>query len=300
MPVRVLLVVLGAVSCWVGPGSGRAEAAEPGAEEQGEQEMLRRGVSLREQGKDLDALEVFRQAFERWKAPKARAQMGLAEQALGRWVDAEAHLEEALAAADPWISGNRGTLEHALGVIRDRLGSLEVLCDVPAAAAAEVIVDGQARGKLPLDRPLRVAAGTVMVQVQGKGFAPVHRHVTVLAGQLGRESFVLVPVAPEAPAAPASFVTASPGGDDRGARRGWPRPVFYGGVVATALLAAVATWSGLDTLHANDRYQQDPTRAGFEDGRSRENRTNWLFGGTAVVAISTALVGALATDWSSR
>jgi serine/threonine-protein kinase len=191
MRVRVLLVVLGAVGCWVGSGSRSVRAAEPGADEQGEAERLRLGVTLREQGKDLEALDVFRQVFERGKAPKARAQMGLAEQALGRWVDAEAHLEEALAATgDPWISGNRGTLEQALGVIRDRLGSLEVLCEVPAAAAAEVVVDGQTRGKLPLERPLRVVAGTVMVQVQGKGFAAVHRHVTVLAGQLGRESFV--------------------------------------------------------------------------------------------------------------
>ena len=55
----------------------------------------------------------------------------------------------------------------------------------------------------------------------------------------------------------------------------------------------------LGVHYANDAYKMDPTEAGFRDGRSREHRTDWLLGGTAVVGISTALIGLLATQWSA-
>jgi len=61
--------------------------------------QISRGVALRRQGRDASALEVFQSAWRSSRAPRALAQVALAEQALGRWVAAEAHLVEALAAA---------------------------------------------------------------------------------------------------------------------------------------------------------------------------------------------------------
>src|SRR5262245_7061850 len=79
--------------------AGRVGAGQP-ADKGGEVEaLIKSGVSLREQGKDEAALREFQRAHELSRAPRALAQIALAEQALGRWIDAEAHLEEALTAA---------------------------------------------------------------------------------------------------------------------------------------------------------------------------------------------------------
>src|SRR5688500_8657616 len=88
-----------------------APAAEPS-----EADLIRRGVAEREQGRDQAALELFREAFDRYRTPRAEAQLGLACQALGRWGEADAHVAAALAhESDPWISTNRKVLEQALG-----------------------------------------------------------------------------------------------------------------------------------------------------------------------------------------
>ncbi len=257
--------------------------------------MLRAGVQLREQGNDQKALEVFRQAYEKFHTPRARAQMALAEQALGRWLEAEADLEAALQRdTDAWITGNKATLEQALTVIRQRIGTLEILSNAPETA---VTIDGKVVGKLPFMRPLRVAAGTVMVKVEAPGYSPAQRVVNISAEHLARESFDLVKLEVAAPARAPEFVIGTPGPAPDSDRRGWPRAVFYGGVAATALAAGLAIWSGLDVLSANNRYKSDPTKDGYDDGVNRQRRTNWLLGATVVLGLSTGGVGLFATDW---
>src|SRR5689334_6453050 len=59
--------------------------------------IIEGGVQLREQGRDEEALRAFRRAFDASKSPRAQAQMGLAEQALGRWIAADKDVAAALA-----------------------------------------------------------------------------------------------------------------------------------------------------------------------------------------------------------
>ena len=51
--------------------------------------LITKGVGLREKGRDEEALDVFRQALAKSPSARARAQVALAEQALGMWVLAE-------------------------------------------------------------------------------------------------------------------------------------------------------------------------------------------------------------------
>jgi hypothetical protein len=181
--IVVLLLVLGAA------GVARAEDAEG---------LIKRGVELRKAGRDGEALELFKRAHDVAPAPRSLAQMGLAEQALGSWPDAEAHLAQALASRkDPWIAKNVAVLQDALAAVGQHLGSLEVL---GKPAGAEVLLDGRVVAKLPLAEPLRVTAGTVPVELRAPGYLPLVRTVTVVAGQLTRESVTLQPV-PEGGAA---------------------------------------------------------------------------------------------------
>jgi hypothetical protein len=155
-----------------------------------EDAALRRGFELREKGSDEAALAEFQRAYDVKKGARARAQMALAEQALGRWIDAEAHLAEALQrTADPWIARNRTLLDEALVEIRQHIGSLELSGGTPGA---EVRVNGRVAGRMPLDRPLRVEAGSVSLEVRAAGYLPVIRTINVPANGLAREPITLV------------------------------------------------------------------------------------------------------------
>jgi hypothetical protein len=154
--------------------------------------LIREGVVLRKEGQDEEALERFTRAFERSGSARARAQMGLAAQALGRWVDAEAHLRAAMAMAeDPWVEKNRAALTDALVAVGQHLGSLVVKGGVPGA---EVWVGGKKVATLPMDGPVRVVAGETVLEIHASVYEPLRRPVTIPVGSLAREPIDLVPI----------------------------------------------------------------------------------------------------------
>ncbi|MBW2465469.1 MAG: hypothetical protein JRH11_27730 [Deltaproteobacteria bacterium] len=66
---------------------------------------------------------------------------------------------------------------------------------------------------------------------------------------------------------------------------------------ATAGMAGVAIWSGIDTNNAKAAYDSNPTLPGYEDGLEREARTNILIG-VAAGTLGVTLLMAIFTDWS--
>jgi len=158
---------------------------------------LERGVALRKSGEDRLALAEFERAYALDASAEALAQIALAEQALGRWLDARAHIESALKlhADDTWIAKHRTTLESALKQIEARLGMLEVSCNV---AGAEIRLDGSVLGRTPLDGPLRLVAGESVIQLAAPGYFELTRLVQVDAGSLSRLDVALIPRASSA------------------------------------------------------------------------------------------------------
>jgi hypothetical protein len=77
---------------------------------------------------------------------------------------------------------------------------------------------------------------------------------------------------------------------------GVPLAVTITSLVIAAGLGGVLVWSGVDTLDGVPAYEMMPTPEGLADGRSREERTNWLIAGTSAAAALT-LVLAIFTDW---
>jgi hypothetical protein len=166
-------------------------------------EAIRRGVALRKAGDDEAAAREFQKAHDLSPSPRAAAQLGLAEQALGRWEDADAHISEALHSPDDaWVSKNRGVLEHALGYVKEHVGRVEV---VGEPEGAEVIVNGRPAGKLPLG-PVRVSAGQVDIELRAPGYPRATRALTITGGQYQRVVIRLEKAAP-APAAGAPVET---------------------------------------------------------------------------------------------
>jgi hypothetical protein len=158
--------------------------------------LMRDAVGLRRSGDDASALKLFEQAYELNKTPKALAQIGLAEQALGRWSAADKNLRQALESGDdPWIKKNRPAIEQSLDIIAAHVGQLDVS---GKPAGADVRVDGELVGQLPLARPVTVTAGGVAIEVSARGHVPIVRSATVRARTLTREIFSLQSLAPVA------------------------------------------------------------------------------------------------------
>ena len=167
-PVRIpaVMALLAALGAAAGAGAQTSLDAE-----------IARGVALRRDGRDEAALQVFQGAWRSSRAPRALSQVALAEQALGRWVDAEAHLVEALGAGrDPWVRAHLAVLQSALAEIRQHVGRLDV---VGVPAGAEVVIGGAVVGSLPLPTMLHVGVGSVTFTVRREGYIPVTRTVQV-------------------------------------------------------------------------------------------------------------------------
>jgi hypothetical protein len=167
-PLAFSLVLVGLSLGW----APRARADEPDA-------LIEQGLQLREHGQDAQALALFEQAFRASPSPRAKAQIALAEQALGRWVVAERDLAAALASdADPWIAKYKDALEGALATVRTHLGDLIINGGV---AGADVKVDGVATAVLPPAGPLRLVVGTHTLEVRAEGYYPFSQPVTIRA-----------------------------------------------------------------------------------------------------------------------
>jgi hypothetical protein len=228
---------------------------QPGVRAEDVDTLLRQGVALRKERKDREAFELFQRAVDLQKTPRALAQLGLCEQALGLWPKAESHIKEALdAAGDPWITKNRSTLEESVRAIDAHLGSLEIWGD---PADAEVLFNGRPVGALPATGAVRVEIGQVTVTVRAKGYADTIRTIDVKGGDSLRENVTLVAAAPAPimpPVAPAPTageqtpsLVAQPGAtaDEASARPVYARWWFWtsigavaaGGVVAAILLS---------------------------------------------------------------
>jgi tetratricopeptide (TPR) repeat protein len=290
--------------------------------------LIRHGLDLRRQGKDQEALEAFQKAFEDNKSARCLAQIGLAEQALGRWVDAEVHVGQALSEeTNPWIRKNRETLATALTEVQRHVGSLEII----GPESSEVRVNGLAIGTLPFPKAVRVPIGLVNVELRKDGYLPSTRPVSIAPGVLTRESISLqkmnymapqeraLSIAPSAesiarsPPLPLAVVPSHDGGrknvegeDTVGEAtshpRTWQRPVAW----SLAGAAVVGTGAGIGALLLRHQKLQetnnlrcnvasgtvspeDPGNAG--KCLSLANDSSKL-GVTAVVAFSVA--GALA------
>lgn len=172
--------------------------------------LIEQGLAMRVAGQDEAALRLFRQAWEVQRTARAQAQIALAEQALGRWVDAEAHLAAALSDShDAWVHRRRRALQSALAEIRQHVGQLELQANVPA----EVLIDGRVAFTLPMAAPQRLQTGPVTFTVRAGGYVSVTRTVTLDSRLPLRETVTLErdefrPVPPPPSVAGASAGTA--------------------------------------------------------------------------------------------
>jgi hypothetical protein len=186
------------------PSVARAEPADPRIET-----LLSHGVELRRQRRDAEALEEFRQAYALQKAPRTLAQIGLAEEALGLWVEAEAALVEVLAVrGDAWIEKRRAQLQDTLKEIETHLADLEVTV---SPSTAEVWINGAHAEPRAGSTTYRVISGRLLIEVRAEGYVEERRTRTIAPGAEEHERFDLARIETPAPLPPAAPQAAEQG-----------------------------------------------------------------------------------------
>ena len=225
-------------------------------------DLIAQGIKLRQDGHDQQALPLFQQAVKQQPSPRAFAQLGTCEQALGLWAGAETHIQESLNhPTDAWVKKNEAPLRRALDLVGQRLGSIEVWGTPPGA---RVSVDGEAAGTLPLDKPIRASRGQRTIAVEADGFVPENLTVDVSANGLTREHVALRPKTGAATSSPPPGlnVTAPPPGsapppplvDTKPAAATDDRPVYkkwWFWAAAGAVVVAAGTSIVLLTNHSD-------------------------------------------------
>ena len=120
---------------------------------------------------------------------RAKAQVGLAQMAIGLFEGAEVTLSEVLSSSadDSWVSAHRAVLNDALAKIRNHLGTFNASGE-PQGATVEV--NGKTSCSLPCS--VHVQAGDVVVKVLAPGYLPITRTVSVEPRRTTNQVFTLV------------------------------------------------------------------------------------------------------------
>ena len=159
--------------------------------------LIREGVSLRRSGDDAKAYGYIKRAYDISHTPRTTAQLGLVEQALGRFLDSQQHLSEALDGNDAWVDQNRAVLEKSRESVRQHLGKIELHGLPPGAVVG---ISGQPPILVPKDGVLWVPPGMVKLALSAPDHTSVSKEAVASAG-MSVELEVDFPLAAPAPGA---------------------------------------------------------------------------------------------------
>jgi hypothetical protein len=224
---------------------------------------IARGLALRRARLDVEALAEFRRAYALEPSGRALAQVALAEDAVGLWVDAEQTFEAVLALqGDPWIDARRAALDNELRELRGHLADLDLEI---APADSEVWINGAPAQRNPDTRDFRVISGRVLVEVKRAGFEAERRVLEVPPARRTRVSLALTAASPaiatEPSAAPverAQAVDPAPIHHEHGGARAQVQRVLAFSLLAAAsssLLLGIA--GAIERQRAVDIYNDD-------------------------------------------
>lgn len=190
---RCAAVVRALVRCGVGlsllgrvtsahaqPALDEAPIAEPPAASE-VAPLIEQAAALLEADNDHDALRLLqRAALLDPASARVRVYLAAAHQAMGEWIAAEQDLSFALAQRDdPYIVEHEEALNEALSSIESRLGLLQVSGQ---PEGADVFLDGQILGTLPLELPARILSGPHVLRVSQRGYRAYTAGIDALPG----------------------------------------------------------------------------------------------------------------------
>lgn len=181
--------------------------------------------------------------------------------------------ERAIARGDALVDARAALAEAAT-----RLARLELSCETTEKTCS-LTLDGEAAAA----GTAWALPGTHRIAARAGG-TTAEEHVACTAGATYR-----LALRPKA---------AAPAPKPLPARSGIHRAVFFSGLGATAVLAGVTIWSGVDAIAAKRALPRDEAeQTQLDDVLGRARRTDWLLLGTGIAAVGTAVIGVWLTDW---
>jgi hypothetical protein len=138
------------------------------------------GEACRGKFKNAEAIEAFRKAHHLHPTAATFAQMGFAEYELKQYLEAEAHLEEALAdPKHPWVVLNGEYVREVLDKTRKQIGHL-MIKGSEKTDGATVQIDQVVAETLPLKKPISLLADrSSQVVIKKEGFFDWEQHVSI-------------------------------------------------------------------------------------------------------------------------
>lgn len=150
-----------------------------------------RGLRLFDQGDKAGALAELSRAYALMPNPIVLYDLALVHASMGHAVEAADALERLLAAPTGLTAQELAHAKKTLAEQSARVGEIVVTCDVEGA---RVELDNLEVAKIPLDKPLRVTAGTHVVGLFATGRIPSRKSVTVAGRAKEAVAFDLAPL----------------------------------------------------------------------------------------------------------
>ncbi len=223
---------------------GSAHAQPLPISEGATQDVIQQGIQLRRAGKDEAALALFLD-LERRTPDSVRVLLHVtaAAQAIGKWLMAHEYLEKAEAyKADSYYQRHRVEIQQMTEAVAQRVGQLRV---IGSPVGAEVRVNGEAIGTLPMTETRAVEVGSYQLEVSKPGYYSLRRPLSIVAGSpLTQEAVELKPgvalAQQVAPPGASRQSAAAEEGRPQAWRARWVTWTLGGATIAAATTAGIA------------------------------------------------------------
>ncbi len=178
-PLALAVALAAAAPLWTAPAARADDAPAPAVDPRAA-EIKRRGEEAIVSGRPAEALAAYTEAYGMTKDPALLYNKGRAFQALGEHASALEELEAFDKAATPELKARVPGLAKLLAEARQRVSSLEILCDTPGAT---VRLRDRTLGTTPLALT-RVNAGKAVLEITRDGYFPYKNEILLPGGGL--------------------------------------------------------------------------------------------------------------------
>lgn len=209
------------------------------------------------------ALKAYEKAFELYPLAQIYFPIGLAEQKLGRNLDAMRHYQQLLDEVDKLKPALKAELDKRVAEVRKLVVVLKLTIKPDGST---VTVDGNEVGTSPLVAPVFLNPGEHTVAVTAHDHIPYEKKETFEAGEVERpitlEKTPVVVAKPKPKPKPKKKVASGPS-----------KQKLYIGIGATAGMATIAIITGLVALSKHGTFTDDSVSQGMRDSAQSSGKT---------------------------
>jgi hypothetical protein len=290
----------------------QAFGAEPDAQKAPKAADLRVAADRFDEGRAAFKASAFSEAAEHFEAADARAPSSSAlTLAMRSHTEAGQYAKAASLAELVKVryADNPDLVAQADAVISAHLATLGRL-DIDCATRCELVIDQKlVHGHAMNVWHVYLEPGNHEVVANFVGDREAVAQTSVLAGEPTALSLDAPPSSSEDGTKPVTLAqplgSGAPPASASKPNHGLPPTVFWIELGATAVVGGVTIWSGIDTqtnpgpaaVHDACKGQTSSCPL-YQKGQAKQLRTNLLIGGTALLAVATAVTGIFATDFS--